>query len=141
MQDQALTPTQIRTVFYIIKKHKWKILILFLATFVTVAVGSLMATPIYQASSQLLVKPGREDVYVSPTGSSPAVIDYSRGAEKVNAEIAILNSPTLAVDLVAHLGVNRLFDFPDRTLKAWFLKKGILKENKKREDSLVSRLS
>jgi uncharacterized protein involved in exopolysaccharide biosynthesis len=133
MNDQSLTPAQIRTVFYVIRKHKWKILTLFLSTVITVAVGSLLATPIYRASSRLLVKPGREDVYVSPTGGSPAIIDYSREGEKVNTEIAILTSPSLVVDLVNSLGVNRLFDFPDRTLKALLLRKGILKEPGKTE--------
>jgi uncharacterized protein involved in exopolysaccharide biosynthesis len=133
MNDQSLTPAQVRTVFYVIRKHKWKILTLFLSTVITVAVGSLLATPIYRASSRLLVKPGREDVYVSPTGGSPAIIDYSREGEKVNTEMAILTSPSLVVDLVNNLGVNRLFDFPDRTLKALLLKKGILKDLKESE--------
>ena len=88
MNDQSLTPAHIRTVFYVIKKHKWKILTLFLSTVITVAVGSLLATPIYRTTSRLLVKPGREDVYVSPTGGSPAVIGHS--GQKVNSEIAIL---------------------------------------------------
>jgi len=119
MQDQSLTPVQIRVAFYIIKKHKWKILALFLSTVITVAVGSLMATPIYQASSRLLVKPGREDIYVSPTGSSRPVIDYSTGqGQKINAEIAILKSPSVVVKLVHRVGLNRLFDYPDRTLKS-----------------------
>lgn len=132
MNDQPLTPTQIRTVFYIIRKHKWKITTLFLSTVVTVAVGSLMATPIYRASSRLLIKPGREDVYVSPTGGSPAVID--RSGQKVNSEIAILKSPALARELVDHFGVNRLFDYPDRTLRSWPLIKGwLFKETEKGE--------
>ena len=124
MADQSLTPLQIRSSIYIIKKHKWKILVLFFSTVITVAVGSLMATPIYRASSQLLVKTGREDVYVSPTGSSPAVIDYSTGqGKKVNAEIAILGSLTLVMNLIDRVGVYRLFDYPDRTLKTRLLKK------------------
>jgi len=128
MQDQSLTPIQIRIAFYIIKKHKWKILALFLSTVITVAVGSLMATPIYRASSQLLIKPGREDVYVSPTRNSPAVIDRSYQGEKVKTEITILKSPSLVVHLVDRVGVNRLFDYPDRTLKGLFFK-----EKKKRK--------
>jgi len=123
MQDQSLTPVQIRVAFYIIKKHKWKILALFLSTVITAAVGSLMATPIYQASSQLLVKPGREDIYISPTGSSRAVIDSSYQGEKVNAEIAILKGPSVVARLVYRIGVNHLFDYPDRTLKGRLFKK------------------
>ena len=129
MADQSLTHVQIRAAIYIIKKHKWKILVLFFSTVITVAVGSLMATPIFRASSQLLVKPGREDIYVSPTGSSPAVIDYSSGqGQKVNAEIAILRSLTLVMNLVDRVGVYRLFDYPDRTLKGRLFKKAEIRE-------------
>jgi uncharacterized protein involved in exopolysaccharide biosynthesis len=123
MQDEAVTLLQIQTALYIIKKHKWKILALFLSTIITAAVGSLMATPIYQASSRLLVKPGREDVYISPTGDSPAVIDRSIQGERVNAEVAILRSSSLVAELVEHFGVNRLYEYPDRTLKGKLFKK------------------
>jgi len=136
MNDQALTPTQIRTIFYVIKKHKWKITTLFLSTVVTVAVGSLLATPIYRASSKLMVKLGREDLYVSPASDSRTVFDWSgsAGAQKINAEIAILKSPTLTVQLVDHLGVQWFYSYPDRTLKAWpFFKGWLFKETKKTE--------
>lgn len=122
MQDQPFSPTQIRTASYIMKKHKWKILTLFLSTIITVAVGSLVVTPTYRASSKLLVKAGREDVYVSPTGGSPAVIDRSTGqGEKVNAEIAILKSPGLLMNVVKDFGIENLFDFPGRTLRGRLL--------------------
>jgi uncharacterized protein involved in exopolysaccharide biosynthesis len=125
MQDQSLTPLQIRIAFHIIKKHKWKILTLFLSTVITVAVCSFFstATPIYQASSRLLVKPGREDVYVSPAGGSPAVIERSTQGEKVNAEIEILRSSALVVELVDRFGVNRLFEYHDRIPKGKPFKK------------------
>jgi uncharacterized protein involved in exopolysaccharide biosynthesis len=117
MQDESLAPIQIRTGLYLINKHRTKILTVFLSTVVLVVVACFMFTPIYQASSKLLVKPGREDVYVAPAGGSPAVIDASREGEKVNAEIAILNSLTLVHKLVDRFGVNHLFEFSDRTLQ------------------------
>jgi uncharacterized protein involved in exopolysaccharide biosynthesis len=122
MQDQSITPIQVRTVFYILKKHKWKLLTIFFSTFITVVVGSLMMTPIYRASARVLVKPGREDVYVSPTGSSPAVIDESWEGQKVKAEIAILESLSLRRELVDRVGLKRLYNYP--TLKGRLLKDG-----------------
>ena len=121
MQEQSITPVQIQTVFYIIKKHRWKIVALFLSTVITVAVGSLMATPIYSVSSKLLIKPGREDIYVSPAGDAPTVMNYSREGAKVNAEIAILTSLSLIGKLVDRIGVDRLYYYPDRTLKSRIL--------------------
>jgi uncharacterized protein involved in exopolysaccharide biosynthesis len=113
------------------KKHKWKSVILFMVTVVITVVGSLLITPIYRASSRLLVKPGREDVYVPPTAGSPPII--TRLGQKVNAEVAILKSPSLVMQLVDRFGVQRLYSYPDRTLKGWLFKKGIFKETKKRE--------
>jgi succinoglycan biosynthesis transport protein ExoP len=112
MQDQSITPIKIRTAFYIFKRHKWKLLTIFLSTVIIVTVVSLLATPIYRASAQLLVKPGREDVYVSPTASSPDVIDNSWEGQKVKAEISIITSLDLAIQLVDRVGVKRLFDYP-----------------------------
>jgi uncharacterized protein involved in exopolysaccharide biosynthesis len=112
MQDQSITPIKIRTTFYIFKRHRWKLLTSFFSTVIIVTVGALLATPIYRASAQLLVKPGREDVYVSPTGSSPAVIDNSWEGQKVKAEISIITSLDLAIQLVDRVGVKRLFNYP-----------------------------
>jgi uncharacterized protein involved in exopolysaccharide biosynthesis len=129
MQGQSLTPIQIRTFLFIMKKHKWKILSIFFITAIGATVGSLLVAPIYRASSQLLVKPGREDVYIPPTArteDSPAVFDPAMG-QKINSEIAILTSPGLLMRLVDSFGVNRLFDFPDRTLKGWLAKQTVLK--------------
>jgi uncharacterized protein involved in exopolysaccharide biosynthesis len=112
MQDQSITPIKIRTALYIFKRHKWKVLTIFFSTVIIVTIGALLATPIYRASAQLLVKPGREDVYVSPTGSSPAVIDNSWEGQKVKAEISIITSLDLAIQLVDRVGVKRLFNYP-----------------------------
>ena len=134
MAEQTLTPLQIRSSIYIIKKHKWKIFLLFLSTVITVAVGSLMATPLYRASSRLLVKPGREDIYVSPTPDSRSVVDYSASPDqKVNAEIAIIKNLNLVVRLVDRIGVSRMYSYPDRTLRAKLIKAKLIKEAKEQE--------
>ncbi|MFX0200756.1 MAG: GumC family protein [Candidatus Hodarchaeota archaeon] len=122
---------QIRRVLYVSKKHKWKMISVFLLIVTAAVVGSLLVTPIFHASSRLLVKPGREDVYVSPTPGAPALI--TRLDQKVNTEIAILVSPLLLAELVDTFGVDRLFDFPDRTFKGWISEKGILRQIQKSE--------
>ncbi|NIM98708.1 MAG: hypothetical protein GTO24_11705 [candidate division Zixibacteria bacterium] len=128
MQDLAVTPVQIRTIVYMIRKHKWKIIAVFLLSVIAVAIGTLMATPIYRASSKLLVKPGREDIYVSPAAGSPAVVERLRQGERVGAEIAILKNLSLVSEFVKRFGVEPLYDYPDRTLKG-----RLLKEQKERE--------
>ncbi len=117
MEEQHLTSTQFLIASYILKKHRGKILLFFLVTVATVALASLLATPAYRSSSRILVKPGREDIYISPTTGS-AVIDRSaRDVQKLNSEIEILKSPQLVMDLVEKVGPARLYNYPERTLK------------------------
>ena len=112
IEEHSITPIKIQTLLYVIKKHKWMIVTLVLSTVITVAIGSLLATPIYRSNAKLLVKPGREDVYVSP-----AIIGQNFQGEKVRSEIAILTSLNLVTELVDKVGLDRLFDYPDRTIK------------------------
>jgi uncharacterized protein involved in exopolysaccharide biosynthesis len=140
MTEQSITHIQILSSIYVIKKHKWKIFLLFLAAVITVAVGSLMATPIYRASSQLLVKPGREDVYVAPTATSPTVIERSYEGQKVNAEISIMKSQDLVAGLVDRIGLSTLYGYPDRTLKSKILKSKILKSKILKSKILKSKI-
>ena len=118
MQEQALLPTQLRIAWYILNRHRLKLVTFVLLTTVAVAVGSMFAAPIYSASSRLLIKPGREDLYFSPTSDSPTVMDRLNTQEqKLNSEIEILNSPVLAAKLINEMGVDRLYAYPGRTLR------------------------
>ena len=56
----------LRDILYIIFKHKKKMLILFFTVVLTVTAGSLLMSPTYEATSKILLKFGRENVY-SPT--------------------------------------------------------------------------
>lgn len=138
MEDQSLSPIQIRVAVFILKKHKWKIIVLFLSTVITVAIGSLMATPMYQASAKLLVKPGREDIYVSPAGDSSTLVDRSDRTQKINSEIAIIKSSSVSKKLVERMGVNRLYAYPDRTLRSKLFKKKNEREIPSAEKALES---
>jgi uncharacterized protein involved in exopolysaccharide biosynthesis len=79
---------------YLIFKRKTQILTFFLVTVVTVAVGTLLTTPTYEAESQILVKIGRENLYVptvpANTNASP-VLNLNR-EEQINSEVEILTS-------------------------------------------------
>jgi len=113
MKEQSVTPIQVRTTIYIIKKHKWKVMGLFVLGILTGVISSLTVPITYETSAQLLIKPGRADVYVSPIGKK--IIEGA--SVTVNTEIAILKSLDLAKKLVDRVGLNRFFDYPDRTFK------------------------
>ena len=111
-QDQHEGQSTLRDIANIFFKHKQKMIITFGATLLTVIVGSLLMTPVYQASSKILVKFGRENVYmpaVSGGGSSgPIVVDPSR-EEHINSAIDILKGQNVIEATIRKLGVKNIY--------------------------------
>ncbi|MCP4605311.1 MAG: hypothetical protein GY847_33130, partial [Proteobacteria bacterium] len=109
--DSALPATQLLMAGYILRKHHRKILAISLLALFAAAAWSLLATPFYRADSRLLVRVGREDVYVSPTPTKAVVDRGPREGYKLNSEMAILQSPRLVIELVDQFGIDRLFEY------------------------------
>ena len=96
----------LRDFAYVFFKRKSQILLFFLAIVATVAIWTFLATPIYEAESEILVKTGRENVYMptSSSGTTPnAVISLNR-EEQINSEIEILMSQSLLEMTAESLG-------------------------------------
>jgi uncharacterized protein involved in exopolysaccharide biosynthesis len=92
-----------RDILHVVFKRKTQLLLFFGVTVCTVAIGSFMETPTYKAYVQILVKIGREDVYM-PTlpGGNPSIrVDRDK---KIFTEIEILKSRILGEKLVKSLG-------------------------------------
>ena len=104
------TQSSLRDFLNIIFKRKVQILIFFWAAFGAVAIGTFMMQPIYEASSQILVKIGRENLYVPtvPSSGNSPVISVHR-EEQVNSEIEILKSRTLAEEVVKALDPKAIY--------------------------------
>lgn len=102
--------TSLRDFLYVVFKHKTKILTMFLATVITVAVGSFIMKPTYEASSKILIKFGRENIYIPPTtpDSSP-IVSFDNRQEEINSEIEILNSRNLIEKTIRTLGVENIY--------------------------------
>ena len=109
MEAPELVKTSLRDFLYVIFKRKAQILLFFFATFCTVAVGTLIIKPSYQATAQILVKIGRESVYVPASGSVQPVINF-KNEERINSEIEILKSPSLAEKVVLAIGPTVLYE-------------------------------
>jgi uncharacterized protein involved in exopolysaccharide biosynthesis len=110
--DTTLEPQgTLRDIFYIIFKHKVKICTLFFTVVLTVTAGSFLMSPTYEASSKILLKFGRENVY-SPTtpagGSTPIVMDLSR-EERLNSEVEMLTGRNLAEKAIRDIGLEALY--------------------------------
>jgi uncharacterized protein involved in exopolysaccharide biosynthesis len=102
----------LRDFLYLIFKRKTPILTFFLVTVVTVGVGTYLSTPTYEAESQILVKIGRENLYVptvpANTNASP-VISQNR-EEQINSEIEILMSRALLMKVAEAMGPATIYE-------------------------------
>jgi uncharacterized protein involved in exopolysaccharide biosynthesis len=109
MGPNELPRTSLRDFLRILFKRKTQILVFFFATFITVAAGTFLTRPTFQAVAQILVKLGRENIYVPTSGSGSPVINYNR-EEQINSEIEILKSRSLAMEVLRKLGPESVYD-------------------------------
>jgi len=103
MEMEATTSTSLRDFLHVVFKRKNHILLFFIVTVCTVAIGSLVVKPTYEATSQILVKIGRENLYAPASGNVAPVVSFNR-EEQINSEIEILQSRFLAEKVVESLG-------------------------------------
>ena len=110
MDSQFPPRSSLRDFLYILFKRKVQILLFFFATVCTVTIGTFLMPPTYEASSQILVKVGRENLYVPtvPSSGNNPVINLNR-EEQLNSEIEILKSPSLALEVVKALGPETIY--------------------------------
>ena len=93
MTSQLPISPSLRDFLNILFKRKTQTLLFFFSTFCVVAIGTFLMKPTYEATSQILVKIGRENMYVPavPTGGNNPVVNFAR-EEQLNSEIEILKS-------------------------------------------------
>ena len=95
----------LRDFYYVLFRHKWKVILFFLAVVVTVTVGTFLATEIYKAEAKLLVRIGRESVSLDPTATTGQVISIGQSREsEINSELEILKSRELTEKVVDAFG-------------------------------------
>ena len=109
METQETSQTSLRDFLCVLFKRKTLILLFFFATVCTVAIGTFLFDPVYEASSEILVKVGRENLYVPPTGNVTPVISLNR-EEQINSEIEIIRSRSLLEQVVLALGPSTVYE-------------------------------
>ena len=116
MNTEETTSTSLRDFLHVVFKRKIHILLFFIVTVCTVAIGTLATKPTYEATAQILVKIGRENLYV-PTvpagGNANPVFSFNR-EEQINSEIEILKSRFLAEKVVESLGPGVIYKGMDK---------------------------
>jgi len=110
-EDTQENRSSLRDLAYVFFRRKWFIIGVFLSTVIPVTVYTFLIPPTYEARSRLLIKPGRENIYVAPVGSPegmhpPTIIQ--RVGEVINSEIEILKSRVLIERVIGQIGTARL---------------------------------
>lgn len=105
VQEETTTLRDFLTVLF---KHKTKIVVVFLATVITVTIGTFLMSPVYEAKSTLLVKIGRENIYRPEVGDKSPVISVNQ-EEVVNSEINILTSRDLIEKVITALKIENIY--------------------------------
>jgi uncharacterized protein involved in exopolysaccharide biosynthesis len=106
MDTPEIARTSLRDFLHVLFKRKMQVVLFFGATVCSVGIGTLLVKPTYEAISQILIKVGRENIYVPtvPTsGNLNPVFSFNR-EEQINSEIEILKSRFLAEKVVGSLG-------------------------------------
>ncbi len=101
METEVKLSTLVKDLLHLIFKRKTQVLLVFGATVCIVAIASFMITPTYEATAQILVKVGRQNVFVPAAGNGGPIIE--RG-NQIIAEMEILKSRFLAEKVVESLG-------------------------------------
>lgn len=123
----------VRDLLDIVFKRKTQILVFFSATVFTVAIWTFMAKPTYEASSQILVKVGRENLYV-PTGGRTTLSIRPNTAQFMNSELEILGSRSLVEKVVDSIGPVAMYRSPNNRSQG--ILGNILNSDKTRESAL-----
>lgn len=99
----------LRDFLTILFKHRTKVWVIFLATVLTVTIGSFLIPPTYEAKSSLMVKFGREYVNRPEVGNAQPFLMSLNQEEVVNSEIQILTSRELIEKVLTTMKVETVY--------------------------------
>ena len=104
----------LRDFFHVVFKRKNQILLFFFAIICTVAVATFVVQPTYEAKIQILVKLGRESVYVPQSSRDNPIISVNR-ENQINSAIEVLKNRSLIESVIKSLGPKAIYKDPDHT--------------------------
>ncbi len=107
MPVQSMPST--RDVLTVLFKHRGKMLLTFLVTVAGVLLATFLQAPVYESSSALLIRFGRQFIYRSEAGRGLDDIQNRSRAAVVNAEIDILKSDDLLQEVIGDVGLARIY--------------------------------
>jgi uncharacterized protein involved in exopolysaccharide biosynthesis len=112
MNAENITQNTLRDLMYILFKHKAKIITISLTVVFAATIGIFRLPTAYKASSKIMLKFGRENIYI-PVGSadgggSSMLVDASR-KERLNSAIEMLRARSLIEKVVSDLGAEKIY--------------------------------
>ncbi|RZB33524.1 MAG: hypothetical protein SRB2_03953 [Desulfobacteraceae bacterium Eth-SRB2] len=119
MEALEFRRSSFRDFLHVIFKRKKQILLFFTVTVCTVGIGTFRMKPVYEAKAQILVKMGRENLYIPPNSTNSQAINFNRD-NQINSEIELLKSRSLAENVIKTLGSETIYkslDHKDTVLK------------------------
>ena len=118
MHNEKEVRKSLRDPLNVVFKHKLKIITVFLTVVVIVTIGSFLMPPVYEASSKILLKFGRENVFIPTTnrveGRNPTVFFDSSRQERLNSEMEIIKGRDLIEKVISNLGVKKIYPNIDK---------------------------
>jgi uncharacterized protein involved in exopolysaccharide biosynthesis len=113
IQNDSFAQYSMRDFFYILFRHKWKLVLFFLAVMIIVTVGTFLSTEIYRSEAKLMVRIGRESATLDPTVATGQVMSVTPSREsEINSEIEILRSRELVEKVVEAIGHKTILEGP-----------------------------
>ena len=100
--------TSIRDILHVVFKRKSQFILFFLSVMCTVTIGTFLSKPVYNATSQVLIKMGRESIYTPTMGNAAPIVNYNQ-EERINSEIEIIKSRSLAEQVALELGPTSIY--------------------------------
>jgi capsular exopolysaccharide synthesis family protein len=122
--EERLSGRSLRDLYYVFFRHKWKVLLFFLAVIVIVAISTFVSDNIYRSEAKLLVRVGRETVTLDPTATTGTIIPVAQSREsEIGTELEILKSREIAEKVVDSLGVEAFTASPGGQRKSGLLER------------------
>jgi len=118
-EDRKVPESSLRDIYYVLFRHKKKVVIFFIAVVFIVTLGTFLAPEFYKSDAKLLVKVGRESVTLDPTATTGQIITVSQPRAReyeINSELEILKSREVAEKVVDAIGTDIILKRPDEVL-------------------------
>ena len=106
---EQLSLASFKNLFKVLCEHKFKVFLTFIGTFLTILIGTMRQTPIYQTKSTVLIKFGREYMFKSSSVGSVRPSIQFRTDEVLNNAIRIIISKDLIEKVITTIGVAEVY--------------------------------